>query len=57
MENHVNVHQGVAYDDFIANFTASKFNASSWVDLFDKAGARYFVLVTVRIPRYLYGLM
>ncbi|EIN06397.1 glycoside hydrolase [Punctularia strigosozonata HHB-11173 SS5] len=36
----------VVYDDFIVNFTASKFNASSWVDLFDRAGAKYFVLVT-----------
>ncbi|KZT22439.1 glycoside hydrolase family 29 protein [Neolentinus lepideus HHB14362 ss-1] len=36
----------VVYDDFIANFTASKFNASAWVDLFDSAGAKYFVLVT-----------
>ncbi|ESK90547.1 glycoside hydrolase family 29 protein [Moniliophthora roreri MCA 2997] len=37
---------GVVYDDFIANFTASKFNASEWVDLFDMAGAKYFVFVT-----------
>ncbi|KAK0448928.1 glycoside hydrolase family 29 protein, partial [Desarmillaria tabescens] len=36
----------VVYDDFIANFTASKFNASEWLDLFDNAGAKYFVLVT-----------
>ncbi|KAF8177465.1 glycoside hydrolase family 29 protein [Mycena galopus ATCC 62051] len=36
----------VSYDDFIANFTASTFNASSWVSLFEGAGARYFVLVT-----------
>ncbi|KAF5354363.1 hypothetical protein D9758_010751 [Tetrapyrgos nigripes] len=36
----------VTYDDFIANFTASKFNASDWVNLFDQAGAKYFVLVT-----------
>ncbi|PFH47095.1 glycoside hydrolase family 29 protein [Amanita thiersii Skay4041] len=34
------------YDDFIANFTASKFNASEWIDLFDRAGAKYFVFVT-----------
>ncbi|KAJ7236172.1 glycoside hydrolase family 29 protein [Mycena rebaudengoi] len=34
------------YDDFIPDFTASKFNASAWVDLFDKAGAKYFVLVS-----------
>ncbi|GLB37874.1 putative alpha-L-fucosidase [Lyophyllum shimeji] len=38
--------EDVVYDDFIANFTASKFNASQWVDLFDRAGAKYFVLVT-----------
>ncbi|KAK0471571.1 glycoside hydrolase family 29 protein [Armillaria novae-zelandiae] len=36
----------VVYDDFISNFTASKFNASEWLDLFDNAGAKYFVLVT-----------
>jgi alpha-L-fucosidase len=36
----------VVYDDFIGNFTASKFNASAWVDLFDSAGAKYFVLTT-----------
>ena len=39
--------QNVIYDDFIANFTAAKFNASAWVDLFDNAGAKYFVFVTV----------
>ncbi|KAK1221691.1 hypothetical protein PQX77_015521 [Marasmius sp. AFHP31] len=38
--------QDVIYDDFIPNFTASKFNASQWMDLFDRAGAKYFVLVT-----------
>ncbi|KAF9075445.1 glycoside hydrolase family 29 protein [Rhodocollybia butyracea] len=36
----------IIYDDFISNFTASKFNASAWVDLFDRAGAKYFVQVT-----------
>ncbi|KIY49588.1 glycoside hydrolase family 29 protein [Fistulina hepatica ATCC 64428] len=36
----------VLYDDFIANFTATKFNASAWIDLFDRAGAKYFVFVT-----------
>jgi hypothetical protein len=40
--------QDVFYDDFIANFTAAKFNASAWVELFDDAGAKYFVFVTVR---------
>lgn len=34
------------YDDFMSNFTASKFNASEWLDLFTAAGARYFVPVT-----------
>jgi alpha-L-fucosidase len=34
------------YDDFFAKFTGSKFNASGWVDLFDNAGAKYFVFVT-----------
>lgn len=36
----------VVYDDFIANFTASKFNPKEWVDLFAEAGARYFVPTT-----------
>lgn len=39
--------QDVVYDDFFANFTGSKFNASKWLDLFDNAGAKYFVFVTV----------
>ncbi|KAF9262562.1 glycoside hydrolase family 29 protein [Marasmius fiardii PR-910] len=38
--------ENVVYDNFIANFTASKWNASEWLDLFDRAGAKYFVLVT-----------
>jgi alpha-L-fucosidase len=38
----------VDYEDFIGNFTASKFDAGKWVDLFVGAGARYFVVVTVR---------
>jgi len=40
--------QDFIYDDFIPHFNATKFNASAWVDLFANAGARYFVLVTVR---------
>ncbi|KAF7977933.1 hypothetical protein HWV62_2001 [Athelia sp. TMB] len=36
----------VIYDDFIANFTGSHFNASEWLDIFDEAGAKYFVLTT-----------
>ena len=34
------------YDDFFSNFTASKFNAKSWVDLVAAAGAQYIVPVT-----------
>lgn len=41
--------QDVVYDDFFANFTGSKFNASQWLDLFDEAGAKYFVFTTVSI--------
>ena len=41
------VAQGVVYDDFIANFTPGNWNASAWLDLFDEAGAKYFVFVTV----------
>ncbi|KAK7691888.1 hypothetical protein QCA50_005293 [Cerrena zonata] len=36
----------VTYDDFIANFTASKWNADDWTDFFADAGAKYFVFVT-----------
>ncbi|KAI6529597.1 hypothetical protein MCOR10_003667 [Pyricularia oryzae] len=36
----------VEYDDFIANFTADKFDPKEWLDLFAEAGARYFVPVT-----------
>ncbi|KAJ7627650.1 glycoside hydrolase family 29 protein [Mycena polygramma] len=46
-EHHLETYgKNVVYDDFIPDFTASKFNASAWVDLFDRAGAKYFVLVT-----------
>ncbi|KAJ6499583.1 glycoside hydrolase family 29 protein [Mycena vitilis] len=46
-EHHLETYgENVVYDDFIPDFTASKFNASAWVDLFDRAGAKYFVLVT-----------
>jgi hypothetical protein len=37
------------YDDFIANFTASTWNPNAWLDLFTEAGAKYFVIVTVRV--------
>lgn len=43
-----NYGQDVVYDDFIANFTGAKFDANEWIDLFANAGAKYFVLVTVR---------
>ncbi|KAI0076395.1 glycoside hydrolase family 29 protein [Panus rudis PR-1116 ss-1] len=36
----------VVYDDFIANFTAFKWDPDGWTDLFADAGAKYFVLVT-----------
>ncbi|KDR85835.1 hypothetical protein GALMADRAFT_218912 [Galerina marginata CBS 339.88] len=36
----------VVYDDFIPMFTAKNFNPSDWVNLFDEAGAKYFVQVT-----------
>ncbi|KAF8189948.1 glycoside hydrolase family 29 protein [Mycena galopus ATCC 62051] len=46
-EHHLETYgKNVIYDDFIPDFTASKFNASAWLDLFDRAGAKYFVLVT-----------
>ncbi|KAL1405008.1 hypothetical protein Q8F55_008628 [Vanrija albida] len=34
------------YDDFIPLFTAARFNASAWVELFADAGAKYFVFTT-----------
>ena len=34
------------YDDFIANFTASQWDAQAWVDLIAAAGAQYMVPVT-----------
>jgi alpha-L-fucosidase len=34
------------YDDFFSNFTASKFNARTWVDLVAASGAQYIVPVT-----------
>ncbi len=32
------------YDDFFPKFTAERFDPEDWVDLFESAGARYFVL-------------
>ncbi len=34
----------LVYDDFIPQFTASNFDADEWLELFDDAGAGYFVL-------------
>ncbi|KAG5753532.1 hypothetical protein H9Q70_003809 [Fusarium xylarioides] len=34
------------YDDFVANFTASKFDAGEWMNLVADAGAQYVVPVT-----------
>jgi alpha-L-fucosidase len=34
------------YDQFIPQFTASKFDPKVWVQLFERAGAKYFVQVT-----------
>ena len=33
------------YDDFIPQFTAANFNPQAWVQLFQQAGAKYFVQV------------
>ena len=38
--------EDVVYDDFIQNFTASKYNPKEWVDLFADAGAKYFTIVS-----------
>ncbi len=34
------------YDDFIPQFTAAKYDPKAWVQLFQQAGAKYFVDVT-----------
>lgn len=34
------------YDDFIPQFTAAKFDPKAWVQLFQDAGAKYFVLTS-----------
>jgi alpha-L-fucosidase len=34
------------YDDFIPMFTADKWDPRSWVELFDEAGAEYYVLTS-----------
>ncbi|CAG9991747.1 unnamed protein product [Clonostachys byssicola] len=35
-----------AYDDSFEAFTGERFDSKEWVDLFDDAGARYFVITT-----------
>ncbi|MEV0408073.1 alpha-L-fucosidase [Actinoallomurus sp. NPDC050550] len=37
---------GVAYDDFIPRFTAERYDPHAWIRLFERAGARYFVLTS-----------
>ncbi len=47
-EHHVKTygpHKEFGYKDFIPMFTAEKFNAAEWADLFEKAGAKYVVPV------------
>ncbi len=38
-------HKDFGYKDFIPLFTAEKFNAEEWADLFEQAGAKYVVPV------------
>ena len=38
--------QDFNYDDFIPMFTAAKWDPRSWVELFDEAGAEYYVLTS-----------
>jgi alpha-L-fucosidase len=38
--------QDFAYDDFIPRFTAARFDPRDWIRLFQRAGARYFVLTS-----------
>ena len=47
-EHHVKTygpHKEFGYKDFIPMFTAEKYNAAEWAELFQKAGARYVVPV------------
>ncbi len=37
---------GFLYDDFIPQWHAENFHADDWLDLFEEAGAKYFVFVT-----------
>ena len=40
---------GISYEDYYAQldgFTASKFDANEWADLFKESGAKYVVLTT-----------
>jgi alpha-L-fucosidase len=37
---------GFAYDDFIPLFTAENYDPDAWIRLFERAGARYFVLTS-----------
>ncbi len=39
------LHKDFGYKDFIPMFTAPKFNAAEWADLFQEAGAKYVVPV------------
>lgn len=36
----------VLYDEFIDRWTAESFEPEAWIDLFERAGARYFVLTS-----------
>ena len=36
--------QDFVYDDFIPQFTAENFDPDAWIELFEDAGARYFVI-------------
>ena len=47
-EHHIKTygpHKEFGYKDFIPMFTAEKYNAAEWAELFQKAGARYVVPV------------
>ena len=46
-DNHLRTYgPDVIYNDFFPNFTASNYDPKSWVDLFDEAGAEYFVITS-----------
>ena len=45
-KHHQDVYGGAPYDDFLDNWKAERFDASSWAKLFRSVGAKYVIPVT-----------